>query len=83
MYLFRLSYMYAGAIGFIITYVLGILFSYILKFTKYYKNDSMYLDESKTLVNSDLFLPPIAKSLRKRNRKIEEELALKNVENKF
>jgi solute carrier family 5 (sodium-coupled monocarboxylate transporter), member 8/12 len=69
MYLFRLSYMYAGMIGFLVVYILGLLFSYILKCTKYYNNDAMYLDESRTLINPDLFLPPIAKVLEKRNQK--------------
>jgi hypothetical protein len=65
---------------------LGILFSYILKCTRYYKNDAMYLDEAKTLVNSDLFLPPIAKVLRKRNQQIQDvNVAKRNADenNKF
>lgn len=62
--------------------MLGIIFSYILKCTKFYKNDVMYLDESKTLVNSDLFLPPIAKLISKRNEKIQSSINtnMKNVD---
>lgn len=75
MYLMRISYMYTGAIGFLVTYISAILLSYFLKLIKYYKNDNMYLDEAKTLVNPDLFLPPIAKMIRKRNDKISKCLA--------
>lgn len=75
MYLMRISYMYTGAIGFLVTYISAILLSYFLKLIKYYKNDNMYLDEAKTLVNPDLFLPPIAKMIRKRNDKISKSLA--------
>lgn len=86
----KISYMYTGAIGFFVTYLTAILLSYFLKLIKYYRNDSMYLNEAKTLINPELFLPPIAKYIRKLNEKIEKtnlvnasSSTLNNNENKF
>lgn len=75
----KISYMYTGIIGFFVTYLTAIILSYFLKYlTRFYKNDALYMDESKTLVNPELFLPPIAKLIRKRNEKIKLQNNLVN-----
>lgn len=66
-YLFRLSYIYAAFIGFVVTFVIGFILSYILRAMKKQGKERIFTDSTKTTINPDLFLPPIAKSIRRRN----------------
>lgn len=65
-YLYRISYMWYAAIGFLVTFILGIVFSWIFEKLKWDQNDALYTDETRTQIKCDLFVPPIAKCMRKR-----------------
>jgi hypothetical protein len=73
LYIMRVSYMYAAFMGFVMTFVLGLFFSYILKLLKKQGPELIYTDASKTVMNADLFMPPKAKLVRKRNAIFEAE----------
>lgn len=64
--------MYAAFIGFLLTFIIGLTISAVLRFFKVQGKDPIFTDETKTTINPDLFLPPKASSIRKRNLKIEE-----------
>lgn len=72
MYLQRISYMYAAFIGFVLTFVIGLTISVVLRLLKVQGKDLIFTDDTQTTINPDLFLPPKASSIRKRNKKIEE-----------
>ena len=65
--------MYAAFIGFLLTFVIGYGISFILKLLKKQGKELIYTDESKTTVHPELFLPPIAHYIRKRNVKFLEK----------
>jgi predicted membrane protein len=73
LYIMRVSYIYSAFMGFWITLILGLFFTYILKLLKKQGPELIYTDASKTVVNADLFMPPKAKSIRKRNAMYEVE----------
>lgn len=74
-YLYRISYMYAAFIGFLITFILGYVLSSILKLLKKQGKERIYLNRSQTLMNPDLFMPPKAKRIRRRNLIFQEKLS--------
>lgn len=69
----KVSYMYVAFIGFLITFILGYLFSLTLRLFKKQGRELIYSDETKTVMNADLFMPPKAKLVRKRNAVFEAE----------
>lgn len=73
MYLYRISYMYSAFIGFLITFILGYTISCILILLKKQGKERIYMDDSKTFINPDLFFPPKAKYIRRRNLKLAEK----------
>lgn len=64
-YLNRLSYMWAGVLGFLVTFIVGLSLSYILKRCNAQGKEKMYLNDDKTSINTDLFSPPVAKRLKR------------------
>lgn len=72
-YLFRLSYMYSAFIGFLLTFTIGLALSYLLHAIGKQGRERIYIDETRTIINADLFLPPIAKSIRRRNAAHEQK----------
>jgi hypothetical protein len=66
--------MYSAFIGFVVTFVIGYLLSYILRALKKQGPGIIFIDDSKTIVNADLFMQPKAKYIRRRNMKIVNEL---------
>lgn len=72
MYLYRLSYMYAALIGFLITVIVGYSLSIILRLLKKQGKERIYEDDTKTTINPNLFWPPKAKYIRRRNKKFEK-----------
>ena len=83
LYIMKVSYMYAAFMGFLITFVLGILTSYILKLSKKQGPELIYSDETKTIMNADLFMPPKAKIVRQRNAIFEAERRQNEISTKF
>lgn len=65
-YLYRISYMWYAVIGFLITFVLGVIFSCIFEKLGWDMNGALYTDASRTIIKCDLFVPPIAKRIRKK-----------------
>lgn len=82
-YLYRISYMYSAVMGFIFTFVIGYVVSYVVRLLKKQGKERIYTDETKTIMNPDLFMPPIAKNIRKRNLKFEETLKQKEIDEKY
>lgn len=68
-YLYRVSYMYGVIIGFLVTLILGYVFSYIFYLLKWQTMEKIYVEGSIGELNADLFVPPIAKRIK---RKINE-----------
>lgn len=64
-YLYRLSYLWSVVLGYILTFVIGYGMSLILIWLGYQGTDRIYLDSSKTCINTDLFSPPVAKRMRR------------------
>lgn len=65
--------MWYAPIGFCITFFGGWLISQVLIWFGLQGESTIYMDDSKELINADLFSPPIAKRLRKRNADIIEQ----------
>jgi hypothetical protein len=66
--------MYAAFIGFILTFTIGLVLSYLLRAINKQGPERIYVDDSKTIVNADLFLPPKANAIRKRNVHFEKKI---------
>lgn len=64
--------MWYAPLGFCISFFGGWIISQVLILLKLEGKPSIYMDESKTLIDADLFSPPVAKRLRKRNAEIIE-----------
>lgn len=58
--------------GFSISLILGYLFSVMLDCFGLGGEPTIYTDENRKIINADLFTPPLAKRIRKRNAEILE-----------
>ncbi|XP_034489937.1 putative sodium-dependent multivitamin transporter [Drosophila innubila] len=65
-YLYRISYMWYAALGFVIAFFGGWLLSCCFALFKWDNNRRIYQDADCTLIKHDLFVPPIAKRLQRR-----------------
>ncbi|TDG40153.1 hypothetical protein AWZ03_013416 [Drosophila navojoa] len=65
-YLYRISYMWYAPIGFVVSLFGGWLLSYCMAAFKWDNNRQIYHDADCTLIKHDLFVPPIAKRLQRR-----------------
>ncbi|KAG5683323.1 hypothetical protein PVAND_012609 [Polypedilum vanderplanki] len=65
-YLYRISYMYGVIIGFLITFIIGYLVSFILYKLKLQTMEKIYVQNSTEEINSELFIPPLAKYFKKK-----------------
>lgn len=65
-YLYRISYMWYAALGFLITFFGGWLLSWIFELLNWDNNRRIYQDADCTLIKHDLFVPPLAKRLQRR-----------------
>lgn len=65
-YLYRLSYMWYSVSGFLISVLAGLLFSWIYEKLNWDNNQNIYTDSSRILIKHDLFVPPIANRIRKK-----------------
>lgn len=72
--------MYSAFIGFLVTYILGFVLSYILRALKKHGKERIYIDDTKTTIHPELFLPPIAKSIRRRNVAFEMKSRKESIE---
>lgn len=64
-YLYRISYLYAVIMGFFITFIFGYLLSYIFYKLGLQSMDKIYVENSINEIDSNLFVPPIAKRLKR------------------
>ena len=71
--MFRVSYILAGFVGFVLTFGIGYIISLTLKLMKLQGKEVIYTDDTKTTINPALFLPPKAHYIRKRNLVFEQK----------
>lgn len=64
-WLYRLSYMWYSAIGFVVTFACGYFVSWLLAVLKLDNNDNLYLDKSRTCINTSLLSPFVARRLKR------------------
>lgn len=62
--------MWYAPIGFFISLVVGWIISVILDSFNLGGESKIYTDANRTIINADLFTPPLAKRLRERNAEI-------------
>ncbi|XP_017002289.2 putative sodium-dependent multivitamin transporter [Drosophila takahashii] len=65
-YLYRISYMWYAALGFLIAFFGGWLLSWLCELFNWDNNRRIYQDADCTLIKHDLFVPPLAKRLQRR-----------------
>lgn len=65
--------MWFGVIGFLISFLGGWLISYLLDLCKMGGTRPIFLDDEQKYINCDLFSPPIARRIKKRNAKLLEK----------
>ena len=66
--------MYAVVLGFLITTTVGYSVSNLLRLCNMEGESKIYVNDNTCNINADLFVPPIAKRIRKRNAKNEDLL---------
>lgn len=64
-YLYRLSYLWSVVLGYLLTFVIGYGTSITLHWLGYQGTERIYLDDAKVLINTDLFVPPVAKHMKR------------------
>lgn len=72
-WLYKISYMWYAPLGFCISVLVGWLVSVVLERFGLGGEPTIYTDESKTIINADLFTPMLAKRLRQQNARILEK----------
>ncbi|XP_016978667.2 putative sodium-dependent multivitamin transporter isoform X1 [Drosophila rhopaloa] len=65
-YLYRISYMWYAALGFVIAFFGGWLLSWLFAVLNWDNNRRIYQDADCKLIKHDLFVPPLAKRLQRR-----------------
>lgn len=65
--------MWYSPLGFCLSLFGGWLISVILEYFNLAGESTIYMDENKSIINADLFTPPIAKRIRIQNAKILEK----------
>lgn len=58
--------MYAVVIGFLITFIVGYLLSWLFYLLKIQGKEKIYIEGSINEINTDLFVPPLATRMRKK-----------------
>ncbi|XP_055312410.1 putative sodium-dependent multivitamin transporter isoform X2 [Sitodiplosis mosellana] len=69
-WLYKISYMWYAPLGFFLSLIIGWIVSVILESFNLGGEPTIYTDKNRTIINADLFTPPLAKRLRKRNAEI-------------
>lgn len=65
--------MWYAPLGYFIVLIVGWLISVILEWFGLEGKSTIYTDENRTIINADLFTPPLAKLLRRQNADIMEK----------
>lgn len=65
-YLYRLSYMWFSVIGFFLTLIIGLVTSWIYAKLNWDSNAHIYTDAACTQIKYELFVPPIARYMRRK-----------------
>lgn len=69
-WLYRVSYQWYSLIGFLVTFIVGYIASFICELLKWDSNARIYEDKDKTIIKTDLFCPPLAKRLARKNERL-------------
>lgn len=73
-WLYRISYLWYSVFGFIMTFTMGYLCSLLLEKIGWANNHQIYTDPVSKVIDSDLFVPPLARKLHRRAITISEEV---------
>lgn len=74
-WLFRISYMWYGVIGWLVAFFFGWLASIVLTAVGFGGEHKIYTDDQRMYVDTNLFTPPIAKRLKEQNaRRMESDV---------
>uniref|UniRef100_A0A336M4V5 CSON009897 protein n=1 Tax=Culicoides sonorensis TaxID=179676 RepID=A0A336M4V5_CULSO len=65
-YLYRLSYLWSVVLGFLVALVVGYIVSFCLELLHWQGEDKVHIDGNKNRINYDLFAPPLARHLKKK-----------------
>lgn len=69
-WLYKISYMWYAPLGFFTVLIVGWIVSVVLDSFGLGGEPKIFSDENKTIINADLFTPPLAKRIRERNAEI-------------
>lgn len=64
-WLYRISYLWYGVLGYFITFVFGYLFSVTFEALNYGGKKKIYVDNNRNCINTDLFVPPLANYIKR------------------
>lgn len=65
--------MWFAPLGFFLSLIIGWIVSFGLEMFDMAGEPTIYSDETRTIINADLFTPPLAKRIRARNAEIIEK----------
>lgn len=71
-WLMKVSYMWYGVFGFLITFIVGYVVSVSLDLCNYGGSKKIYLDTKKRYIDTELFSPPVARRLKRQNARFLE-----------
>lgn len=66
-WLLKVSYLWYGVFGFVITFIVGYVVSFSLDLCNLGGSKKIYLDTKKRYIDTELFSPPVSKRLKKQN----------------
>ncbi len=67
MWLMKVSYLWYGVFGFVITFIVGYVVSFSLDLCKLGGSKKIYLDTKRRYIDTELFSPPVSKQLKRQN----------------
>lgn len=82
-WLLKLSYLWYGVFGFLITFIVGYVLSVLLDLCNMGGPKKIYLDTKRRYIDTELFSPPVSRQLKRQNaRYLERDSNFSNI-NKF
>lgn len=73
-WLYRMSYLWYSVFGFIVTFTMGYGWSLLLERLGWANNDQIYTDPANKVIDSYLFVPPLARKFYERAVTVSEEV---------
>lgn len=66
-WLLKLSYLWYGVLGFLITFIVGYVLSVLLDLCNLGGPKKIYLDTKRRYIDTELFSPPVSRQLKRQN----------------